>query len=214
MISLRNIIISIEKMINTGETKGFHMKSIKELLVFLPCLLFIFSCSDDSPTNSENDGPMVLINTTFEGTNKGDFQGWQFRENDSSASKFFKFSNDVPLNGGSWSLMLLPDTTTRRHLFYKAIPPAFSFFKIMSVKFDLKTVGPFMGTLDCRIWSNSHSDGWSGGFGKWLEWDTSDNLHEIKVSNIDSIVFELGMYNGKIGDTLFVDNFKIELYTK
>jgi hypothetical protein len=191
------------------------MKLNRIFISAIPILLFFISCSDDdAPTNTGNDGPIVLLNTTFEGSGKGDFQGWQFRENDVSASEYFKFSTDVPTNGGSWSLMLLPDTVTRRHLFYKAIPPVNSTPKIMSVKYDLKTVGPFMGTLDCKIWSNSHSDGWSGGFGKWLEWDTSDNLYEITVSNIDSIVFELGMYNGKIGDTLFVDNFKIELYSK
>ena len=191
------------------------MKLNRKLINLLPILFFLFSCSDDdTPTNTGNDGPIVLINSTFEGTGKGDFQGWQFRENDASASQYFKFSNNVPANGGSWSLMLLPDTTLRRHLFYKAIPPANSSPKIMSVKYDLKTVGPFMGTLDCKIWSNSQSDGWSSGFGKWLEWDTSDNLHNITATNIDSIVFDLGMYNGKIGDTLFIDNFKIELYSK
>jgi hypothetical protein len=110
-------------------------------------IISLSSCSkDNSPTNVSQQPSLTLKDTvellsySFEKNSLGSIEGW--RISDSLDRKYLSFGNDVPNNGGNYSLVVQPDSTKSIHLSYTIIPPSSILAKRFKYSFDAKIVNP------------------------------------------------------------------------
>ena len=79
-------------------------------LAFLTLASLVFAtngCKNDSPGPS-TDAANLIINSSFELSDKPSFVGWHFLDSADTA-----VSDDIPLLGGTWSLLMRPEWPIR-----------------------------------------------------------------------------------------------------
>ena len=187
-------------------------------LSFVPMLFFFTSCSDESTAPPAGTATVhethELFSTNFEGNGTGAYQGWLFQENDGLAQQFFTFSPDVPENGGSWSLCILPDPNIVRHINYKVVTTQYGITDSIGLQYNLHTVGDFGAVVSFKYWSGGQYDSRLAYASLWNQWGSTSVIYNINDKKVDSIIFEISMAQTESGDTLFIDNFKANLITK
>src|SRR5450759_2658715 len=78
------------------------------LTLFISLLLLLLSCCKDSTTNPTNNAS-VLMDSRFDNQGQPSLSGWQDGYPIYGRRKAsYSFSNDIPVNGGLWSMKVFP----------------------------------------------------------------------------------------------------------
>jgi len=187
------------------------------LLCSLSSLIVFSSCSKDSlPTSVTPYSTLTikdtieLLNSKFEKNNLDSLEGWQI------ANMLFKknisFSNDVPSDGGNYSLAIQPDSKNWTSLTYTAIPPSSILKKRFIFSYDLKIYNPDTLVTYMLIWFYT-PHGIEGGNGtgivKLAQWGNLIDISDTLSSKIDSLVLELYVPPDNVNSRRLFDNIRL-----
>ncbi len=184
------------------------MKCTKIKIGFILLSISLLSCSKDNSPFSTSNNSITILDYSFEGNGSGGLQGWRF--GDSLAKDFFYLSNDVPPDGGSWSLLMITDTSKSRELIYTIKPPPLSSSKVINLSFNVKSIGNILGFVDLTIWGSNVEYAPTIMLGKFDNWGTVS--HKMgSATMIDSIVIDLNYrFGSQYYGQMWFDNIKVE----
>jgi hypothetical protein len=191
----------------------------RSYIIFLIILLICSGCAkkETNPVsidNSTKDSIFVLFADSFEENGSGSINSWNYYR--SRYSRDISFSSDVPLNGGSYSLVLQMDST----IFSEPYP--YDFYLYRTFHLDIQGIPRYFvfkywikglqASANIDMWAYSSStqrcitsfmvDGGS----QWKQ--MSDTIAQSLLMNIDSLRIDIGI-GGNSTDKFYLDNIQI-----
>jgi len=192
------------------------MKTLGKLLIVI-LLLAINSCKDKTnPVSPSN--VYTIMESNFEGQGQPSLSGWQegYPYYGYRMPKY-SFSNDVPSNGGKWSIKVSPPDTTFSVLLFTAYPEQPSQSKQFRLTFWCKD--QFQSNfydVSLGAWSGSH--GYSIPVKKnyseiWVQ-DTINYYSDTNTIDYFQIFISMFKPNSESDTSKYIlfDNFKLEEY--
>jgi len=187
------------------------------LLCSLITLIVFSSCSKDNLPTSVTPQPTLtvkdtieLLNSTFEKNNLDSLEGWQITN--ALFKKNISFSNDVPSNGGNYSLAIQPAPVIWTSLTYTTIPPASILKKRFIFSYNLKIYNPDTLVTYMLIWfytPNGIQGGNGTGIAKLDQWGNLTDISDIISSKIDSLVLQLYVPPDNVNSRRLFDNIRL-----
>ncbi|MGA3287615.1 MAG: hypothetical protein ABSD46_09325 [Bacteroidota bacterium] len=190
---------------------------MKHYLLFIIAILFImFSCCKDSSTNPTNN-ITVVMDTHFDNQGQPSLSGWQdgypiYGRRKSS----YSFSNDIPLNGGIWSLKVFTPDSFESIMRYAVRLPQPTQSKRYRLIFASKSLLNSYCSIQFQAFYGTSEEGAFYGVSSPF-WKQDSVYYNSNDKTTDSLVVYINVYspsNNKIDTTKYVlfNEFKIEEY--
>ena len=150
------------------------------------------------------------MNYPFEKNGVASIEGWQL--SDTLTKKYLSFSNDVPSDGGSYSLVIQSDSGKFFDLRYKIIPPSSTYIKRFRYSYESKILNPDSAIIFVRVGlygSNDYIDYTAIGITRADQWRTVNGISDTTSTKIDSLIIEISTTSNNMNTKNYFDNIRL-----